>query len=78
MVLELEDNEETRAIWPHAFCLRLTADLTEDGSLRLGLQVTNNDAVGAIEFNTALHTYFSVGAIEQVWRFRSLECWGGG
>lgn len=65
VVLELEDNEETRAIWPHAFCLRLTADLTEDGSLRLGLQVTNNDADGAIEFTTALHTYFSVGAIEQ-------------
>jgi glucose-6-phosphate 1-epimerase len=62
VVLELTEDDATRTMWPHAFRLRLSVVL--GARLRLGLTVENTgDAPFACE--QALHTYFSVGAIER-------------
>ena len=56
--LELRDSPETRALWPHAFRARLTAEL-EESSLSVRFSVTNTDA-REISFTTALHSYLRV------------------
>lgn len=60
VVLELGDDDATRAMWPHAFRSRLSVQLGE--RLRLGLSIENT---GAAPFacEQALHTYFAVGDI---------------
>lgn len=60
IVLELVDDDRTRALWPHAFRLRLSVVLGKQ--LRLGLAVENT---GAAPFSCeeALHTYFAVGDV---------------
>ena len=62
VVLELTDDEATRALWPHAFRLRLSVLLS--AKLRLGLTVENS---GDAPFRgeEALHTYFAVGDVQQ-------------
>jgi glucose-6-phosphate 1-epimerase len=61
VVLEATDDDATRAIWPHAFRLRLYVGVT--ASLRLMLAVENTgDAPFSCEL--ALHTYFDVGDVE--------------
>ena len=55
---ELRDSPETRAAWPHAFRLRLSAQATP-GRLTLALTVENTGD-RRFEFTTALHTYLAV------------------
>ena len=57
--LELVDTDDTRALWPHAFLLRLRVSLSEAGALRMDLEVKNTGAK-PLSFTFALHTYFSV------------------
>jgi glucose-6-phosphate 1-epimerase len=64
LVLALRDDAATRAMWPHAFQLRLTVNLSP-GCLRVALNVQNTDAA-AWSFAAALHTYLQVDDIAQV------------
>ena len=57
--LELVDTDATRALWPHAFALRLRVSLSEAGALRMDLEVKNTGAE-PLSFTFALHTYFRV------------------
>jgi glucose-6-phosphate 1-epimerase len=61
--LALQDDEESRAAWPHAFQLRYRVSVGE--ALGLSLEVTNtsNQAFG---FEAALHTYLAVGDVRAV------------
>lgn len=60
---ELRDNDATRALWPHAFRLRLSIRL--GASLRLGLS-TENTGEAAFSITQALHTYIAVRDISSV------------
>lgn len=61
-VFELTDNEETRAMWPHAFRLEYRVELKED-RLATTLKVQNTSA-SDFSFQAALHSYFDVLNIE--------------
>jgi glucose-6-phosphate 1-epimerase len=61
VVLRLVDDAATRAIWPHAFALRLEATLGGD-SLRIALAVHNTGDT-AWSFTAALHSYLRVDDI---------------
>lgn len=54
-LLTLEDDVATRAIWPHAFSLELTAEVIGE-RLEIDLTVSNRGAV-AWSFTAALHSY---------------------
>ncbi|MCO6428786.1 D-hexose-6-phosphate mutarotase [Nitrosomonas communis] len=69
VVLGLTDTPETRAMWPHAFILRL--EITVGETLNLAL-VTRNTGDQALIITQAFHTYFSVGDIHQI-RISGLE-----
>jgi D-hexose-6-phosphate mutarotase len=58
--LALQDDEQTRALWPHEF--RLELSLTIGAQLRAELSTTNTGTEG-FEVSEALHTYFRVGDI---------------
>ncbi|KAL4419670.1 hypothetical protein ABPG77_000567 [Micractinium sp. CCAP 211/92] len=60
--LVLESDEETLALWPHAFRAELTTSLLPSGALQQVLRVTNTDSK-PLEFTCALHTYFKVSDI---------------
>jgi glucose-6-phosphate 1-epimerase len=57
-VLELIDNEETRAMWPHAFRLIYRVELLE-GRLSTTLTVENPSET-SLSFQAGLHSYFNV------------------
>jgi glucose-6-phosphate 1-epimerase len=58
----IQDSEETRRLWPHAF--RLTLEMRIGAELHLALESENmGDAPFTI--TEALHTYFAVGDIRQ-------------
>lgn len=63
-VLQLTDDEATRALWPHRFVLELTVCVRGD-RLDVELAVSNagDDAFG---FMAALHTYLRVAEVEAV------------
>jgi glucose-6-phosphate 1-epimerase len=61
VVLELVDDAATRAMWPHAFRLRLSVAL--GARLRLTLTVENTGTEPFV-FEVALHTYFAVGDVQ--------------
>lgn len=61
--LQLSDTEESRATWPHAFHLELTA--TFGRSLKVEL-TTRNENAESIEIGGALHSYFRVADIDHV------------
>jgi glucose-6-phosphate 1-epimerase len=62
IILRLEDDTQTRALWPHPFCLQLTVSL----GLALTLEFTvKNPGSAPFPFQTALHTYFQVADITQ-------------
>ncbi|MBU0714487.1 MAG: D-hexose-6-phosphate mutarotase [Verrucomicrobia bacterium] len=62
IILQLEDDAQTRALWPHPFCLQLTISL----GLALTLEFTvKNPGSAPFPFQTALHTYFQVADITQ-------------
>lgn len=58
--LEARDDASTRAMWPHAFRLRLRVAMS--AALRLQLTVENTGEAG-FSFEEALHTYFGVGDV---------------
>lgn len=68
-ILELADDEATRALWPHAFRARLEVTLGDD-VLDTAL-VVSNPGSAALSFTAALHTYLAVSDIAQV-RVRGL------
>jgi glucose-6-phosphate 1-epimerase len=60
VTLRLDDTATTRALWPHAFSIELSAAL--DDRLSIALAVRNRGDA-PFEFTAALHTYFRVGDI---------------
>jgi glucose-6-phosphate 1-epimerase len=62
VTLGLTDTDETRAIWPHAFNLQII--ITVGTALNIEL-VTQNTGSTAFSITQALHTYFTVGDIQQ-------------
>jgi len=63
-VLQLTDDDSTRALWPHAFALELTVCVRGD-RIDIELAVTNTGDDG-FRFMAALHTYLRVAQIEAV------------
>ncbi len=61
VVLETTDDDSTRALWPHAFRLRLSISVAD--TLRLVLTV-ENPGEQPFTFEEALHTYFAVGDVK--------------
>jgi len=62
ITLRLEDDAQTRALWPHPFCLQLTISL----GLALTIEFTvKNPGSAPFPFQTSLHTYFQVADITQ-------------
>ena len=59
----LVSDDDTLALWPHAFEARLTASLGT--SLSVALEVTNVDDE-AFDYEAALHTYLTVSDVEQI------------
>lgn len=64
VTLAIEDDERTRALWPHAFRLELSLML-EDDRIDLELSVSNTGD-SAFSFTGALHTYLRVTQVEDV------------
>ncbi|HEX5394430.1 MAG TPA: D-hexose-6-phosphate mutarotase [Rhodocyclaceae bacterium] len=62
LCLAIEDDEETRALWPYAFRAELTVAL-EANRLDVELAVENKGSE-AMEFTAALHSYLRVGEVE--------------
>ncbi|MCG3730405.1 D-hexose-6-phosphate mutarotase [Vibrio cincinnatiensis] len=60
--LGLETSEQTLAIWPHHFQVRLLVEVRE--TLQITLEVLNTDQK-EWTFSGALHTYLNVGDIRQ-------------
>ncbi|MGD8843440.1 MAG: D-hexose-6-phosphate mutarotase [Gammaproteobacteria bacterium] len=63
IVLGTGDSDDTRAMWPHAFDLRL--QITVGSTLGLAL-VTRNTGDKPFRLTQALHTYFRVADIDRV------------
>lgn len=63
-MLRLQDDEQTRGWWPHAFEAELAVTLSP-GMLRVALSVRNTGQE-AWDFTTALHSYLRVDDIAQV------------
>ncbi len=63
LTLALSDDPATRALWPHAFELRL--DIRVGRTLRLSLS-TRNTGDTAFTITQALHSYFAVDHIDTV------------
>jgi glucose-6-phosphate 1-epimerase len=63
-VLQLTDDEETRALWPHSFALELTVCVHDD---RLDVELAvSNTGDSVFDFMAALHTYLGVAEVESV------------
>ena len=62
VVLSLNDTEDTRKLWPHAFKLILAIDI--GSTLKLSL-TTENTGKQSFSITQALHSYFSVTNITQ-------------
>jgi D-hexose-6-phosphate mutarotase len=67
--LALEDDEATRALWPHAF--QLSLDVSFGDALELTLSATNRGST-PFRCEMALHTYLAVADVRQI-RVRGLE-----
>lgn len=63
LVLALESNESTRAIWPHDFVLRHRISVGSE--LSMTLEVVNTSNI-PFTFEEALHTYFIISEIHSV------------
>lgn len=61
VVLGLQDDAETRALWPYAFQLRLTITIAESLSLQL---TTHNTGTQTFKLTQALHSYFQIGDVQ--------------
>ncbi|MFH1476461.1 MAG: D-hexose-6-phosphate mutarotase [Verrucomicrobiota bacterium] len=62
IILRLEDDAQTRALWPHPFCLQLMVLLGSALTLEF---IVKNPGSAPFPFQTALHTYFRVADITQ-------------
>lgn len=69
VVLRLDDSEQTRASWPHAFTARFRA--TFGATLTMALEIENRSA-GPMQFEEALHTYLVVSDVQKI-AVRGLE-----
>ena len=63
ITLQLVDNDQTRAQWPHASRLQLTIIVGETLEMRLA---TTNLGQAPIEIGEALHTYLQIGDIGKI------------
>lgn len=63
-VYRITDNDASFAIWPHHF--ELTLELISGNGLEMTL-TTKNTGNASFEITQALHTYFLVGNINNVW-----------
>ena len=63
IILEFEDTEKTRAIWPYNFYLALEITVADSLSIHL---LTRNTGRQPFFITEALHTYFNVGDATQV------------
>lgn len=63
LVLQLNDSDETRKMWNHAFSFRLSIVL-DVNSLRVSETVANT-GIESFDFQTVLHTYFGVQDIRE-------------
>jgi glucose-6-phosphate 1-epimerase len=63
ITLGLTDCPETRTLWPYAFELRLVVSIAS--TLRMEL-ITRNTGAKTFAITQALHSYFSVGAVDRV------------
>lgn len=71
--LVLADDDETRALWPHAFALELTVSLSPHRlDLELHVQHTGEADAQPWPFSAALHTYLAVSELGEV-RLRGLD-----
>lgn len=61
--LQLCSSEETKKYWPHDFCAEMI--FTIGTKLSVTLKV-NNTSAEAIEYTSALHSYFSLSGIENI------------
>jgi glucose-6-phosphate 1-epimerase len=68
-VLDIEDDDETRALWAHRF--RLQLEVTFGAALTLMLTVENRDPT-PVRCEIALHTYITVGDVRRI-AIRGLE-----
>lgn len=62
-VLVLEDDDATRAIWPHAFRVEMTVSV-DTRKLEMELAVINTGDT-PFEFQAALHTYLATGDVRK-------------
>lgn len=63
LVLSLTDNEQTRAMWPHAFECDLT--IVAGKTLDMSWSVKNTGSE-AFEIASAMHTYFATNDVTQI------------
>jgi glucose-6-phosphate 1-epimerase len=63
VILGLSDTPETQSIWPQSFELNLAVTVGESLTVEL---ITRNKGDAPFKLTQALHTYFKVGAINQV------------
>jgi dihydroxy-acid dehydratase len=63
LTLQLQDNKQTRAQWPHPTRLQLTVVVGEKLEMHL---VTANLGKAPIQIGEALHTYFHIGDISDI------------
>lgn len=74
VTLALDDDAETRALWPHAFTLELTVSLAAE-RLDIELYVLNPEdspQADTWSFTGALHTYLAVSELPQI-RLQGLD-----
>lgn len=70
LTVALHDDAETRALWPHGFCLELTISVEAN---RLDLELyAENTGETPWPFAAALHTYLAVSELNQV-RLQGLD-----
>lgn len=62
VVLRLDDGEETRAVWDHAFRAELTVRLGDALTMEMAVENTGDRA---FDFTCALHTYFRVDDVRR-------------
>lgn len=75
VTLRLVDNEETRALWPHAFAAEMSIAIGA-GRLDIEFEVENTGDT-PFSFTAALHTYLKVKEVEAV-RIEGCAAWNTG
>lgn len=63
-ILELEDTEESRKVWPHAFAARCSVRLQDD-KISWSLTVENKSAT-ACTFTCGVHSYFHTSDVDKL------------